>query len=50
MNPYYLSLFFKSEMGQSQIYQWGNKSTRPELNTGEVKKILVPVPPLNIQK
>ncbi|AVI34167.1 MULTISPECIES: restriction endonuclease subunit S [Acinetobacter calcoaceticus/baumannii complex] len=50
INPYYLSLFFKSEMGQSQIYQWGNKSTRPELNTGEVKKILVPVPPLNIQK
>lgn len=50
INPYYLSLFFKSEMGQSQIYQWGNKSTRPELNTGEVKKIIVPVPPLEIQK
>jgi restriction endonuclease S subunit len=49
VNPYYLSYFFRSKIGQLQIYRWGNKSTRPELNTGEVKKILVTIPPLDIQ-
>lgn len=50
IDPYFLSHFFRSHLGQSQIYRWGNKSTRPELNTGEVKNILVPTPPLPIQK
>lgn len=42
--PHYLKLVFHSEIGQRQIYRWGNKSTRPELNTQEVKRILIPVP------
>lgn len=49
VNPQYLSCFFRSSVGQLQIYRWGNKSTRPELNTGEVEKILVPLPPAEIQ-
>ncbi len=48
--PEYLSVFFRSKVGQKQIYRWGNKSTRPELNTEEVKRILITVPPLEIQK
>jgi len=49
IDPHYLSHFFRSEIGQLQIYRWGNKSTRPELNTGEVKNILVTTPPKHIQ-
>lgn len=48
--PEYLSVFFKTSFGQQQIYRWGNKSTRPELNTSEVKEILVPVPPKEEQQ
>lgn len=44
VNPHYLKYVFQSSVGQKQIYRWGNKSTRPELNTGEVARILVPVP------
>ena len=47
--PEYLAIFFRSLLGQRQIYRWGNKSTRPELNTSEVKRIMVVLPPLNIQ-
>jgi len=50
IDPYYLSYFLRSNIGQLQIYRWGNKSTRPELNTGEVKKILIPIPPMPIQE
>ena len=49
INPHYLSHYFRCNIGQLQIYRWGNKSTRPELNTSEVKNILVTVPPLDIQ-
>ncbi len=49
INPHYLSHFFRSRVGQLQIYRWGNKSTRPELNTGEVKNILVTIPPIEVQ-
>jgi type I restriction enzyme M protein len=49
VNPKYLSYFFKANIGKIQIYRWGNKSTRPELNTSEVKNILVTLPPLEIQ-
>lgn len=48
--PRYLSEFLTSNAGNQQIYRWGNKSTRPELNTDEVRKLLVPVPPENLQK
>lgn len=50
IDPYYLKYVFQSQIGQLQIYRWGNKSTRPELNTGEVTKILVPLPDLEIQR
>lgn len=49
INPHYLSHYFRCNIGQLQIYRWGNKSTRPELNTSEVKNILVTLPPLDIQ-
>jgi type I restriction enzyme S subunit len=45
----YLSFYLRSEFGNRQIYRWGSKSTRPELNTGEVGHILVVVPPLDVQ-
>ncbi len=44
VNPHYLKYVFQSGVGQKQIYRWGNKSTRPELNTGEVARLLIPVP------
>lgn len=46
----YLSEFLTSKPGNQQIYRWGNKSTRPELNTDEVRKILVPLPPVELQR
>ena len=47
--PEYLAIFFQSLLGQRQIYRWGNKSTRPELNTSEVKRIMISLPPPDIQ-
>lgn len=49
VNPHYLRIIFRLPIGQRQIYRWGNKSTRPELNTSEVKQILIPVPSHNVQ-
>ncbi len=49
VNPYYLKTYLLSDVGSQQIYRWGNKSTRPELNTEEVKKILIPIPSIEIQ-
>lgn len=48
--PHYLKYIFHSEIGQRQIYRWGNKSTRPELNTQEVKKLIIPVLPIEQQQ
>jgi restriction endonuclease S subunit len=50
VDPQYLADFLTSNLGNSQIYRWGNKATRPELNTDEVRQILVPLPPLDIQQ
>ncbi len=47
--PHYLSHFLRSSIGQLQIYRWGNKSTRPELNISEVENILVTTPPTSVQ-
>jgi type I restriction enzyme, S subunit len=46
----FLSVYLRSNLGKKQIYRWGNKSTRPELNTEEVRQILVPLPSLEIQR
>jgi len=48
--PEYLALYLRSPLGKRQLYRWGNKTTRPELNTDEVRKILVVKPPLEIQR
>jgi type I restriction enzyme S subunit len=45
----YLSFYLRSEFGNRQIYRWGSKATRPELNTEEVGYILVVVPSLDVQ-
>lgn len=45
IEPRYLSEFLTSSIGIQQIYRWGNKSTRPELNTDEVRLLQVVVPP-----
>jgi len=49
LNPYYLSYYLRSTLGNRQVYRWGNKSTRPELNTAEVGELLTVVPPRHIQ-
>jgi restriction endonuclease S subunit/fido (protein-threonine AMPylation protein) len=46
----FLATYLSSTIGVHQIYRWGNKATRPELNTDEVRQLLIPLPPLNIQK
>ena len=48
--PQFLSYYLRSELGQKQIYRWGNKATRPELNTQEVKRILVPLVDFSTQQ
>ncbi|HKZ52948.1 MAG TPA: N-6 DNA methylase, partial [Candidatus Acidoferrales bacterium] len=48
--PGYLALYMRSPLGKTQLYRWGNKTTRPELNTEEVKKVLVVKPPLDVQR
>ncbi len=48
--PKFLATYLTSSLGIRQIYRWGNKATRPELNTDEVRKILVPLPSLDTQR
>lgn len=50
VEPQYLSAFLTSRIGIQQIYRWGNKTTRPELNTDEVRAIKIVLPPLQRQK
>ncbi len=48
--PDFLATYLSSTFGIKQIYRWGNKTTRPELNTDEVREILIIVPPTAVQK
>jgi hypothetical protein len=48
--PQYLAYFLRSAPGQRQVYRWGNKATRPELNTQEVKRIHVPILSIDQQR
>lgn len=48
--PEFLAAYLRSYWGNTQIYRWGNKATRPELNTDEVRQLLVPLPPKDIQR
>ena len=49
INPHYLALYLNSRFGEFQFVRWGHRTTRPELNLGEVGEILVAVPPMDIQ-
>ena len=44
VSPRFLREFLTSPIGNQQIYRWGNKSTRPELNTEEVRSIQIVLP------
>lgn len=46
----FLAWYLSSSAGIKQIYRWGNKTTRPELNTGEVRNILIPLPSQDVQR
>jgi restriction endonuclease S subunit len=50
VEPQFLAVYLTSAIGISQIYRWGNKATRPELNTDEVRSLLVVLPPVDIQR
>ena len=50
IEPAYLAEFLASPIGIAQIYRWGNKSTRPELNTNEVRGLVVVLPTLTRQR
>lgn len=50
INPYYLSLFLNTSLGQFQLRRRGIKGTRPEIKLVEFQDILVPVPPRNLQQ
>lgn len=47
--PEYLAAYLHSSLGIKQIYRWGNKATRPELNTDEVRQLLILLPPKEVQ-
>lgn len=47
--PEFLAAFFKTSLGQDQVYRWGQKATKPELNTIEIRRFLIPVPEIDVQ-
>jgi type I restriction enzyme, S subunit len=49
INPYYLAIFLNSTFGEFQVNRLGHRTTRPELNLQEVGRILVAVPPNEVQ-
>ena len=42
--PGFLAAYLRTEAGQDQVYRWGQKATKPELNTIEIRQFLIPVP------
>lgn len=42
--PEFLAAYLRTNAGQDQIYRWGQKATKPELNTIEIRQFLLPVP------
>jgi len=48
--PKYICEFLNTNTGRLQVFRFGNKTTRPELNLTEVSSIKVIIPPLEIQK
>lgn len=49
VNPYYLSFFLNSSLGQFQLRRRGIKATRPEIKLVEFQDILVPIIPHELQ-
>lgn len=49
INPYYLSTFFNSNFGYSQLRRRGIKATRPEIKLVEFQDISVGLPSVNFQ-
>jgi restriction endonuclease S subunit len=49
INPHYLAAFINSKFGEFQVTRLGHRTTRPELNLSEIRKILVSIPPRSIQ-
>ncbi|GFZ93760.1 hypothetical protein GCM10008018_45210 [Paenibacillus marchantiophytorum] len=50
LDPYYVSTFFNSRYGQSQIWRRVYGATRPALNYDDIKDIMIPTPRFEIQK
>lgn len=50
INPYYVAFYLHSEIGRRLLEIWQTGSTRPRTLIQNVRKILVVVPPMNIQK
>jgi restriction endonuclease S subunit len=48
--PDFLATYLRTNLGQDQVYRWGQKATKPELNTIEIRRFLIPVPETAIQK
>jgi restriction endonuclease S subunit len=49
VNPHYIVTFINSHFGEFQVTRWGHRTTRPELNLGEIRQILVSLPPRDVQ-
>lgn len=49
VNPYYLSAYLKSEIGQSVLNAISRPVARANINLEEVGQIIVPLPPMDVQ-
>jgi len=49
LNPYYLALFFNSELGTKQSLVWATGGTRPALDYTAIRSMRIPLPPRPIQ-
>lgn len=50
LDPFYLSKFLLSSIGQNQIYSFQSSGNREGLNFGQIKSFQIPLPPLTEQK
>lgn len=50
LDPYFLTVFFNSRYGQSQIWRRVYGATRPALNYEEIKELIIPTPKPEIQR
>jgi len=48
--PEYIEMYFQSPMYWSQVYRNKRVSAQPNINAGEIKNFVVPIPPLEEQK